>query len=358
VDRVVLWAALVGAGALIAVGAAFVLRDYTSPVFLNGGETATRIDSEVGDAIAARFPGVVVGTARCPIVLNLTAKRAGRCVLPVGDSELRIGVALSDDPVGYPAGYPELRDVDALFVARDAERAVGAQLAERYGEPFAVRCPGPGVRVIADDAPVTCSVEAPDVPRRGIEVRVSGVHGDVQAETLPSIATRAARTFGSDIAGRTAGSVAVSGHAMERFVRETAAAEVHGQVGRLGLVGAAHCPPRIVLREGGSTKCTLWAGGLPLRYDVHFEKGPGLFVSADQTIEPLAWLREIATRYFERPTYTHGKPLQAHVDCGAAKVAFVEPGSSVRCKAKVGDDDASFAFQIDDPQGGFRIVED
>lgn len=120
-----------------------------------------------------------------------------------------------------------------------------------------------------------------------------------------------------------------------------------------------HCPPRIALREGDHTTCTLSVGGLRLRYDVHFEKGIGLAVSADQQIEPLARLREIATRYFERPRQTGGKPLLAHVDCGAKKVALVEPGTAVPCTAKVGDDDdIPFTFRIDDAQGDFTIVED
>lgn len=349
-----LWAALVVAGLLIACGAIFLLRDYTSPVFVNGSETAARINSQLGDTIAARFPGVTVGTARCPVVLNLTAKRTDHCVLPVGDGELRVGVTLPDRVLVFPM----LRSVDSLFVAQDAERAVRAQLAERYGEPFAVRCPGPDVRIVAGGASVTCSIEADDVPRRGVEVHVSGVGGDVWTEKLPGVATRAARTFGPVVASRTAGGVAVSGRAMERFVRDTAAAAAHGEVGRRGLVGVAHCPPRIVLREGGRTKCTLWVGGLPLRYDVHFEKGPGLFVQADQTIEPLAWLREIATRYFERPNYTGGKPLQARVACGVEKVAFVEPGSTVPCTANVGADKISFTFEIESAQGDFTIVAD
>lgn len=48
-----LGAALVVAAALIGIGAILMLRDYSNPVFLNGGDMATRIDSEVGDTIAA-----------------------------------------------------------------------------------------------------------------------------------------------------------------------------------------------------------------------------------------------------------------------------------------------------------------
>ena len=72
----------------------------------------------------------------------------------------------------------------------------------------------------------------------------------------------------------------------------------------------------------------------------------------------IAVLREIAARYFERPAFTGGMPLAAHVDCGKAAVAFVEPGTSVPCTASVGDRRYSFSFEIDDANGAFSIVED
>ncbi len=350
-DRAALWAALVIAGVLLAYGALSLLREYADPVFINGGQTASRIDAQMGDTIAARFPAVAIGPASCPPVLNLTGRRTGHCVLPVAGSELRIDVGKSG-----PYARPELESANALFVARDAEVALRAQLLARYGEPFDVRCPGPDVRVIVSGG-VTCSVEAPDVLRRGIEVTVSGISGAVFAEKLPGIDTREARTFGADVASRTEGGVTVTGAAMERYIRESAAAEANGEVARRGLLGAVHCPPHIVLREGSRRKCTLWAGGLPLRYDVRFEKGLGMYLEVDQQIQPLAQLREIATRYFERPRYTEGKPLQARVDCGVEKVVFVEPGSTVPCTVKVGKESIDFAFQFFDRQGGFTIEE-
>ncbi|MDP9106881.1 MAG: hypothetical protein M3N49_13240, partial [Candidatus Eremiobacteraeota bacterium] len=127
-------------------------------------------------------------------------------------------------------------------------------------------------------------------------------------------------------------------------------------VGRRGLLGGARCPPRIVLRERARATCTVRVGGQPLRYDLQFEKGRGLEVRSDKGIEIIAWLREIATRYFERPKYTGGKPLLARIDCGTAAVALVEPGSDVPCTAKVNGTPYSFVFQFDDAQGGFHIV--
>ena len=353
-DRAVLWVALVLSGALVACGALFVLRDYADPVFVNGAETASRIDTEIGDMIASRFAGVSVGTARCPPVLNLTGTHRGRCTLPVADGELRVDVLRPY----VPGSNDALRDVDALFVTRDAERSVRAQLAEIYGEPFDVRCPGPAVRIIADNIPVTCSIESPDVARRGIEITVSGHAGAVQPEALTGVMTRVERSFGADVATRTEGTAVISGPAMERYVLGSAGAYAGGEVARRGLLGGARCPPRIVLRERVRATCTVRAGGRPLRYDLQFEKGRGLEVRSEKAIEVIAMLREIATRYFERPKYTGGKPLLARVDCGTAAVALVEPGAAVPCTAKVNDVPYSFAFQFDDADGGFHIVVD
>ena len=352
-DRAVLIAAAVLAAIVVSFGALWALREYARPVFVNGHDTAIRIDDVEGDMIAARFPDAAVGPARCPPLLNLTGTRTALCTLPIAAGEMHFEV---QQP--YVRGLPPaFHEVDALFVARDAERSIAAQLAERYGEPFDVRCPGPAVRVV-DATPVTCSVEAADVPRRGIDVHAVGQDGSVQAEELASVPTRLTRVFGRAVAERKQGSIVVSGRAMESFVQGSASADAGGEVGRRGLIGAAHCPARIALREGGHTVCTVIVGGLPLTYDVHFEKGPGLYVQSQKRIEVVALLREIAARYFSRPKFTGGKPLAASVHCEAGPVAFVEPGSSLRCDAKVGKEHFSFDFDVDDPEGHVSIVED
>jgi hypothetical protein len=150
-DRAVLLAVLVAAGVLIALGAYFLLGHYLRPAFVNGPATAERIDIEVGHILAARFPDVAVGAARCPPVLNLTGRySAGPCALPVADTELHFDLFKMNE-----AGDAELQGVDALFVARDAEGVLAAQLAARYGERFDVRCPGPPVRVVENGKSVT-----------------------------------------------------------------------------------------------------------------------------------------------------------------------------------------------------------
>ncbi|MEA2787203.1 MAG: hypothetical protein QOF71_3307, partial [Candidatus Eremiobacteraeota bacterium] len=87
-DRAVLIAAAVLAGVLVSVGALWTLRDYARPVFVNGHAMAHHADIMVADMIAARFPDVRVGHARCPPLVNLTGERSARCVVPIEGEEL------------------------------------------------------------------------------------------------------------------------------------------------------------------------------------------------------------------------------------------------------------------------------
>jgi hypothetical protein len=351
-DRFVLAVAAIGTAVLIGFGALWALRDYASPSFLNGARTAGLIDADVGDLIAARFPAAAVGAAHCPPLLDLTGHRTGECTLPVSGGELHLVI----DSDVLRGAATELATSDALFVAPDAERALAAGLAQRFGERFDVRCPGPDVRVVSEATPVICSVEAPDVARRGVEVIAHGYAGAVYVQGLNGITTREERTFGRDVAERTQGGVVIAEASLERYLRESASGSERGEVGRRGLVGRARCPARIVLHEGSHVTCTVRVGGLPLRYDVHFEKGLGLRVDTDRRAMAVAALREVAVRFFERSRYTGGKPAIAHVDCGTAAVVLVEPGSSVPCTAKVGAETYEFVFQIDDANGAFRIL--
>ncbi len=345
-----LLAALVLSAAIIAIGAFVVVREYAVPVFANGQVVAHGIDAEAGDLIAARFAGVPVGAARCPLILNLTGQRRGRCAIPIGATELRIDAAFDLEHRNIAFEH-----VDALFVTSDAERTIADQLAGEYGERFAVRCPGPAVRVVPPQTPVVCSIEAPDVMRRGVEVTPAGYAGEVRVEPLLGVATRAFRTFGSAIEQRE-GSIFIAGPALEQYVAADTALQSRGEVGRRGLVGGVRCPAHVALREGAHVSCTVRIAGESERYDVHFEKGVGLRIDADKTVEVVPALAEIARRYFERPRYTGGRPLHAKIECDSGTVAFVEPGTQLPCTATVGAKTIDFAFQITDADGDFTIV--
>lgn len=349
-DRGVLIAALVVASVIITVGMFAVVHEYAVPMFANGGVVAHRIDTEAGDLIAARFPGLPVGAARCPPIVNLTNHRHGRCAIPIGTDELRIDVSVS---VSQPK--LELEHVDALFVRTDAERTIVDDLAGQFGERFDVRCAGPAIRVVPPDTPVVCSIEAPDVLRRGIEVTPIGFDGQLRFEPLLGVTTRAARAFGP-AAERREGWVEIAGRALERYLTAGAALQARGEVGRRGLVRGAKCPVRVVLYEGTHVTCTVRVADLSEDYDVHFEKGLGLRTDFDKTVVVMPALEAVAARYFERSWYTAGQPLRAKIDCISATVAFVEPGSSVPCTAVVRGKTIYFAFKITDAAGDFTIA--
>ena len=95
---------------------------------------------------------------------------------------------------------------------------------------------------------------------------------------------------------------------------------------------------------------------LTQQYDVHFDKGSGLRFDTEKSVAVVPALRDVATRYFERPTYTGGTPANVHVDCGRDLVVFVEPGSALPCVANVGAKEIGFHVAILDPTGSFTIV--
>jgi hypothetical protein len=249
----------------------------------------------------------------------------------------------------------DFTDVDALFVTRDAERTIGRRLEATYGERFAVRCPGAAVRIVPRLTPVSCDVEAPDVTRRELMVTPSGDRRTVRSDELAGVTTREARILGAAVAARREGSVTVAGPALERYLRGSAAALDRGEVGRRGLVGAAHCPPRVVLHEGTHARCTVAVADVTLRYDVHFEKGLGLMADRDMSVAVIPALRDFALRYFQRRRLDAHIPYKVDVNCGTGAVVVEEPGSTLRCHAEVGGTPFYFAFRFLDAEGGFTM---
>lgn len=348
-DRAVLIAGTVLAAIVVSFGALWTLRDYARPLFVNGKAIAQDVDVMAGDMIAAKFPGVRVEAAKCPLLVNLTGGRSARCVVPIEGEELAVDVTVRSGGYGV-----DVTDADALFVTRDGERTIGRILEQMYGERFTVRCPGAAVRVLRRPSTISCAVEAPDTMRRELEVTVSD-RGAVHVEELGGITTREWRTLGAAVADKREGAVTVEGPALERYLQGSAAGLDGGEVGRSGLVGAAHCPPRLVLHEGTHALCTVTVADATLRYDVHFEKGLGLRTDLGNSVAVIPPLREFALRYFQRRRA--GAHVRNHVDvnCGTVPVIVEEPGSTLRCHADVDGEPFYFAFRFLDADGGFTM---
>lgn len=350
-DRAVLFVALLVIAGVIELSVWTSVRPYASPSIAAGHEIARRIDSEVGDMIAARYPAVTVDAAECPRALDLTGDRTARCTIPVAGSAVRIDVMGS----GLGGRKVHFQALDALVVMPDAQRDVADDLAQAYGETFDVRCPGPAVRVLALETPFICSIEAPDLVRRHLEIRAYQYDGVHVVFGPVGVTPRLERILGRDVTDQREGGVTVEGRALERYVLGSAAFEARGEVGRRRLLGPARCPRRVVLKDLEHATCTVLVGGRPQRYDVRFDEGRGLVIDTQQAVEVIPVLRDFATRYFERSRHTGGQPLRAQIDCGTESVALVEPGTSLPCTAQVGEKTFDFAVKVDDPQGDFTI---
>jgi|GEM_PF-5590904 len=351
-DRAVLVAAAVLAAVLLSFGALWTLRDYAVPLFANGDRIARNADIMVGDMIAAQFPGVRVDRVRCPPLLDLTAGRSARCAVPIDGDQLAISVTTRRDHRGFEYGA-----VDALFVARDGERTIARKLDELYGERFGVRCPGAAVRVLQFPAHIACDVELPDASRREIMVTPHGNRGAVEIGDLAGVTTRKARILGTAAATQREGSVTMAGRALEQYLRGSAAFLDSGEVGRRGLVGTAHCPPRVVLHEGTHARCTVAVADVTLGYDVHFEKGLGLRADLATSVAVVPALREFALRYFRHRRLAANIPYPVDVNCGTVPAIVEEPGSTFRCHADVAGEPFYFAFRFLDAEGAFTMEE-
>ena len=349
-DRAVLIASAVLVVLVLCFGTLWALRDYASPIFVNGEAIARYADAVVGDMLAARFPGVRIGGARCPPLLDFTGHRFGRCAIPIGDDELAIEVELREDHRTV-----HFRNLDALFVTRDGERTIARDLEKRYGERFSVHCPGAAVRVQHAMAPVSCVVEAPGVWRQDVTAGPYDEAGDLSVSELAGAMTREARVLGTEVAAKREGSVTVAGRALERYLRDGVAFAARGEVGRRGLIGAAHCPPRAVLHEGTHVRCTVAVADVTLAYDVHFEKGLGLRFDSDRTVAVVAAVREVALRFVQGRDRGGGVRPRVDVNCGTVPVIAVEPGSTLRCVADGVEGTYDLTVRFFDANGNFTI---
>ncbi len=337
--------------AALLAGCGSALHDATHPIFLSGKNAQSWIDEEVGAMLAARHPGVRVGHARCPFLLNLIGSHTERCTVPVGTSELRIDVAY--------AGNFGLRDVDALVVKPDAERELKDDLTVEYGVPFTVRCDGPPVRVLPLGGTFGCAIDAPKISARRIDVEVVGRDESLFPHHIKGAESRDTRMLGRAVAERTQGSVDVAGPVMERYLHAIAGGAQHTELVRRGLLGAARCPARIRLSSGSKhAVCTVRAGDRAVRYELRFDQGRGLVMEAQQ-IAVMPALRELAQRYYEYRFSTDGKHVAVRVNCGSHPVVVVEPGATLPCHIWDRDDGTlPIAIQFRDRGGVVSFVDD
>ena len=324
------------------------VHDLTHPAFVSGKQAQAWVDAEAGAMIAARHPGLRVGHAQCPYLLNVSGTRTARCTIPVGDAQLRIDVEHSPTWT--------LSDVDAVVVKREANREVAEHLTERYGMPFTARCDGPEVQVIPVGGSVVCAVDAPvALYVNRIKVHVLGRDGPLEPAEIPSAGSRVERLLGRDVAEKRSGGITVAGPRVERYLRAIAGGIHHAELVQRRLIGAAHCPRTIVLGGSAHASCTVQAGDVPIRYDLRFDEGRGLVVE-EPTIVVAPELREIAERYFAAWLKATGKRGNVALDCGAHPVVVVDPGSVVPCTGQIGDDRGEIDARVTDENGNVTFM--
>jgi hypothetical protein len=59
---------------------------------ISGEDARTMLDRDAGAMLAARHPGLLVGPARCPFLMNLTGGKVGTCTISVAGETMRVGV--------------------------------------------------------------------------------------------------------------------------------------------------------------------------------------------------------------------------------------------------------------------------
>ncbi|MDB5069060.1 MAG: hypothetical protein JWM87_171 [Candidatus Eremiobacteraeota bacterium] len=314
---------------LITLTGCWTLHDAMHPVFLAGSEAQEMIDSRAGDMLAALYPGVPVGRSKCGYLLDLTGERTAQCTIPVAGQTMRIDVRMM-----MIVRIPITSDVDALIEKHATERRIARQLDFRYGVRFTASCNGPPVRVVALKTPIACEVRAPGTPPRRITVTPADRDGDLSPIELAGVDTMEVRMLGRNTATRRTGGADIPGPVAERYLRVLTGGARHDDLVQRGLLGAAHCPPRVRLTPKNHVACRVRVGNRWLTYSLLFRRGRGfLAVPGDEVvIVPVA--RAFVQRLYERRLRMSGKPEAVRVDCGRQPVVVIGEDDSFPCTAR------------------------
>ena len=344
------------------------LHDALHPRFLSGNDAADRIDVRIGGMIVAHHPSVTVGRAKCPYLINLSGNAVGHCTLPVTGGALRIDVervpfqsaALDTRPIVGRNAWVTARD--AVIVRDDAERQIADDLEDTYGVLFAVRCQGPAIHIVPQLSAIRCALIYAGRNRGFARVRIDGDTLSPQGPPgLPTLEKVFAR-YGT--AQRRDG-VILDGGTMERYVRAVAGDKMHAALARRGLIHAAHCPARIVLKERGHAECTVIIGTHAVRYGMTYGRAHGLDIGTNSMVEIVPDIRGLSERY-----YAHVLPLidpaasragaRVHSDCGRDVITVVEVedgAGTIPCTLHINKETLPFQVEVDDDSGDITFED-
>lgn len=306
-----------------ALGGCGTIRDAMHPVFLSGEDARKQIESEVSPMIAARHPGIVPGTPRCPYLLNLTAGRTDVCVLPIRSRAMRVGIQ-------ELATMFLNQDVDALVERPDAERQIADALETQYGTSFTVRCDGDTLRIIPVGEVLECRVRGDRNPAGRVKATVRDRDGTLDVARLPNALTEAVRVLGRDAAEHRHARLVLSAPPVERYIAAIVGGERrHAELARRGLIGRAQCPPRMTLAGRKTATCTVQIGARTLRFTVRLDTLRRLAIEPAQQVVVVPQLREVVERYYAFRDRSKRKAPRARVDCGKPSVALVDDDDEI-----------------------------
>jgi hypothetical protein len=325
------------------------LQTATHPVFLAGADAADLIDVAAGGVLATKHPGVSVGRTQCPLLLNLSGGGVAECTIPVAGKTLRIGVKGDQR-------HPSLVDIDTLLVTRDAERDITRDLERRYHVRFTVRCDGPPIGIVPVPTKLDCTVAPAGARGRVEHPYLSDRTGRVVAYWRGAEPNPAWRDLGEAVTHRTSGGVTIGGANAERYLRAIAGGAMHDELVRRKLVGAAHCPPRVVLVSGKHVTCTVVLGREMLVFDLRFDEGRGLVVQQNGTVMIVSSARDLLRRAYEHALRVEGKPQSVRARCAAEQVFIGEPGEAVPCQVETRAGKEIVLLQLLDAHGNVDIL--
>lgn len=338
----------------VGLAACGVLHDPFHPNFLGGEDAAKRVDVYVGGMIAASHPSVVVGRARCPYLIDISGNHTGRCFLPVTGGELPVDVSASGGPTGTTSA-------DTLIVRSEAEPRVAAELG--FPTRAIVHCPGPAVRIVPNYTTIRCGFARPGFKRGTVRVGFNGYDGVYVLGAAKPDAKRDARIdalLDRAVLAQTAARIVLDGPKLGPYLRARTGGTEHDELERRRLIGTARCPSRVTLTPNVHAACTVRVGSASLPYDLRFDRGRGLVVVQNLTVEIVAHVRERAVRYFAYviPIIDPSLPARSRIriDCGRVTVALLIPGEGLPCTAYAAGQAFAFNAQLVDVDGSVAIV--
>jgi hypothetical protein len=302
-----------------------------------GANVEQLINQRYRPMLIADYPSVTIGMGTCPTSLDLTAKRAGFCSIPVGGQQLPIRVTLDKSDQPYVQGV-------GSFFYSDMLDALGRRYAFDWYEIDApVTCPPPLFRIVEPKQIVQCRW---NVPGHARTVRFQGVDNNGTITFLGSPETKRSRPLTGLVAGspRPVPGAAIA-RQMDFVLQERLILSKRMAPGLAEHVqfSPTVCPATIAVSRIKRAVCSVSVGGMIDPIDVWFDGK-----SWQSTTEKMAYrgpgLSTYGEQLFTRSAVAQGDMSAIHVDCKLPqKVLLYATGHTMHCAFRHGDQTGSLS---------------